>query len=246
MAIDAGATFTLSAVDNTAQAFAKVNENLDRLAKSAEDNGKKVEKGMKIGFALFLGTEALGALRKFGAEMFNISNATNKIDAQRLQAMHDSVSKAGEAFRGMAATIGSKLAPIIQMVADWFVKLVGDGEGFKTQFSAIFAALVRAVGVFADAWRGIEVIWAGLKIAFAGFELAVLTGLQSIDHMIVDVANKMPGVHLQYSQTIDGMTKVSRDRVDGLKKDLTDLLGKPLPSTAMAQRCSSTTRPQGH
>ena len=92
---------------------------------------RKMEKGLKVGLALFLGTELMGALRKLGGEMFNIANATSKIDAGKLQAMHQSLDKAGQSFKSMASMIGAQLAPYIQMAADMFVKAMGDGEGFR-------------------------------------------------------------------------------------------------------------------
>jgi hypothetical protein len=122
------AEYVLSAQDQTAAAFAKVNANLDRLSANAADTGKKMEKGLKVGLALFLGTELMGALRKLGGEMFNIANATSKIDAGKLQAMHQSLDKAGQSFKSMASMIGAQLAPYIQMAADMFVKAMGDGR----------------------------------------------------------------------------------------------------------------------
>lgn len=221
--------FVLSATDETAAAFNSFNNRLKEVAKNTD----VVAKASKVGFALFVGGEILGGIRALGKEMFNVANATNKIDAQRLQGMHNSMDKAKASFMNVAAVIGSKLAPILQMAADWFVKLMGNGDGFRDKFGAVFAALTRAVGVFADGWRGIEVIWDVLKVAFHGFRLAVMTGLSEIDVILTDVANKIPGVHMQYSAGLAGATKSAREAVDGAKQDLAELMGKPLPSTMM-------------
>lgn len=221
--------FVLTASDETARAFNSVNQRIKQVA----DNTETIAKVSKVGFALFLGGELLGAVRNLGRAMFDVQNATNKVDAQRLQGMHNAMERARESFLGVVTVIGSKLAPILEMAANWFVKLVGDGEGFRDTFNAVFAGLVRAVGVFADAWRGVEVIWEGLKLAFHGFRLAVVTGLQELDTLLVDVANKIPGVNLQYSEAIKGMAESARASVDQTKANLHDLMMRPLPSTMM-------------
>lgn len=223
------AAFVLSASDETARAFNSVNNRI----KEVSINTEAIAKVSKAGFALFVGGELLEGVRKLGRAMFDVNNATNKIDAQRLQGMHNAMEKAQASFAGVAATIGSKLAPMLEAVANWFVKLIGDGEGFKESFNAVFAGLVRAVGVFADAWRGIEVVWEGLKLAFHGFRLAVVTGMHALDTALVDIANKIPGVQLKYSESLQEMAEGARESVDKTKSDLYELMMKPLPSAMM-------------
>jgi hypothetical protein len=223
------ATFVMSASDETARAFNSVNNRI----KEVSSNTEAIAKVSKVGFALFVGGELLEGVRKLGRAMFDVNNATNKIDAQRLQGMHNAMEKAQASFAGVAATIGSKLAPILEAVANWFVKLIGDGEGFKESFNAVFAGLVRAVGVFADAWRGIEVVWEGLKLSFHGFRLAVVTGMQALDKILVDVSNKIPGVHLKYSESLKGAAAGARESVDQAKAKIHELMMKPLPSAMM-------------
>lgn len=221
--------WTLRATDETAAAFNSFNNSLNEVSKNTET----VAKVSKVGFALFLGGELLGAVRNLGREMFNVQNATNKIDAQRLEGMHNSMEKAKGSFLNVAAIIGSKLAPILESVSNWFVQLIGDGEAFRQTFNAVFAGLTRAAGVFADGWRGIQVIWEVLTLAFHGFRLAVVTGLQGLDTLLVDIANKIPGVQMQYSHGLDAMAKSARESVDQSKANLHDLMMKPLPSTMM-------------
>lgn len=229
------AEYVLSAQDQTAAAFAKVNANLDRLSANAADTGKKMEKGLKVGLALFLGTELMGALRKLGGEMFNIANATSKIDAGKLQAMHQSLDKAGQSFKSMASMIGAQLAPYIQMAADMFVKAMGDGEGFRRVMHAAFVGLVRAVGIFADAWRAVEIVWTGLELGFTGMRLLIIQGLMEIDKTIVDVVNKLPGVHIEYSKTLEIAAKVTKGTFEQIRKDLDVLMKSPLPSAGMLE-----------
>jgi hypothetical protein len=100
---------------------------------------------------------------------------------------------------------------------------------------AAFVGLVRAVGIFADAWRGIEVIWAGLKMAFTGLRLFIVEGLADIDKTIVDVANKLPGVHLKYSEGLRGAADSARLQFEQTRKDFDTIIMKPLPSAGMLE-----------
>lgn len=224
-----GVDFELRATDETAKAF----KSMDARLKGIQEETKAVGKAASLGFKLFVGGELLEGLRKLGGAMFDVKNATNKIDAGRLQAMHAATSKAGEAFKGVAAQIGSVLAPMIQHLSEWFVKAVGDGEGLRRFFHALMVGMARGVGLFADAWRGIEVVWAGLKIAFSGFNDFVFEGLAKIDRAIVDTANKLPGVHLEYSQTLQGMAKDSRARLEENRAAFDEIMSRPLPSESI-------------
>ncbi|MEK9726207.1 MAG: hypothetical protein VW405_22335, partial [Rhodospirillaceae bacterium] len=94
---------------------------------------------------------------------------------------------------------------------------------------------VRAVGIFADAWRGIEVIWVGLKLAFTGLRLFIIEGLAGLDKSIVDIANKMPGVHLNYSDGLQNAARVTRATFEQTRKDFDAIIMKPLPSAGMLE-----------
>lgn len=229
MATTVQANYVLSASDETARAFRSVENNL----KSVREETQRVGKAASLGFKLFVGGELLEGLRKLGGAMFDVKNATNAIDAGRIQKMRESTAAAGKAFAGVAAAIGSMLAPVIQRLSDWFVKAVGDGEGLKRFFHALFVGLVRGVGIFADAWRGMEIIWSGLKTLFWGFVGTMTDGLRQWDKVFVDVANKIPGVNLKYSEAIGNMAKESKANLEKNRQEMIDLLKKPLPSDAM-------------
>lgn len=229
MATRVEANYVLTASDETARAFRSVENNL----KGVREETARVGKAASLGFKLFVGGELLEGLRKLGGAMFDVKNATNAIDAGRIQKMRESTAAAGKAFAGVAATIGSMLAPVIERLSNWFVKAVGDGEGLKRFFHALFVGLVRGVGIFADAWRGMEIVWAGLKTLFWGFVGSMTDGLRQWDKVFVDVANKIPGVNLKYSEAIGQMAKESKANLEKNRQEMVDLLKQPLPSDAM-------------
>jgi hypothetical protein len=229
MATRVEANYVLTASDETARAFRSVENNL----KGMKDEMAGIGKTAGLAFKLFVGGELLEGLRKLGGAMFDVKNATNAIDAGRIQKMRESTAAAGKAFAGVAATIGSMLAPVIERLSNWFVKAVGDGEGLKRFFHALFVGLVRGVGIFADAWRGMEIVWAGLKTLFWGFVGSMTDGLRQWDKVFVDVANKIPGVNLKYSEAIGQMAKESKANLEKNRQEMVDLLKKPLPSDAM-------------
>lgn len=229
MATRVEANYVLTASDETARAFRSVENNL----KGVREETARVGKAASLGFKLFVGGELLEGLRKLGGAMFDVKNATNAIDAGRIQKMRESTAAAGKAFAGVAATIGSMLAPVIERLSNWFVKAVGDGEVLRRFFHALFVGLVRGVGIFADAWRGMEIVWAGLKTLFWGFVGSMTDGLRQWDKVFVDVANKIPGVNLKYSEAIGQMAKESKANLEKNRQEMVDLLKKPLPSDAM-------------
>lgn len=224
-----GSTFTLSANDQTAAAFNAVSKRLENLNDKAGKVGKAMQTVGKV-FGLAAGAAGVGMLAKAA---FDASNAMNKMDASKIVAANQATDKAQKSLGNMAAIIGAKLAPFVEALANWFTKAMGDGKAFGDVVGKVFNGLVTVVGVFADAWRGIEVIWAGLKVVFQGFGLAVIFGLSQIGIAIVDLANLLPGVNLKYSETLQGMADAAGDSMESMKGDLTALLLKPLPSAGI-------------
>lgn len=221
--------FILTAKDKTAAAFNAVANRLNDLNDKANSVGKAMSTVGKV-FGIAAGAAGVGMLAKAA---FDAGNAMNKIDASKIMLANQATDKAKASLANMAAIIGAKLAPFVEALANWFTKAMGDGKGFGEVVGKVFNGLVTVVGVFADAWRGIEVIWAGLKIVFQGFGLAVLEGLAAIDRTIVDMGNKLPGVSMKYSATIQGMATAAGQSMVGMQADLATLLAKPLPSAGI-------------
>ena len=241
MTTQATANYTLTATDETARAFNSVENRL----KGVQEETAKIGKAASLGFKLFVGGELLEGLRKLGAAMFDVKNATNTIDAGRLQRMREATDQAGKAFAGVAATLGSVLAPMIQHLSEWFVKAVGDGEGLRRFFHALMVGMVRGVGLFADAWRGMEAVWAGLKVVFAGFNAFIFDGMEKADRGVTDLLNKIPGVSVEYSSMWAGMAKDARNRLDETRRDFDDIMSRPIPSEAFASAIADMDKETG-
>lgn len=229
-------SYTLTAQDKTAAAFNSVANRLNDLNDKASSVGKAMSAVGKV-FGIAAGAAGVGMLAKAA---FDAGNAMNKIDASKIMLANQATDKAKASLANMAAIIGAKLSPFIEAVANWFVKAMGDGKGFGEVVGKVFNGLVTVVGVFADAWRGIEVIWAGLKVVFAGFAFGIIEGLATIDRTVVDLANKLPGVSMQYSESLKGMSELARKDLSAMQADLVTLLAKPLPSTGIKKFVAET------
>lgn len=121
--------------------------------------------------------------------------------------------------------------------------------------------VVKAVGVMADGWRGMEAIWKLLQISFIGWKLTVLEGLGSITSKAAEFQSmfedKVPAalrkvleVTPQFGPLLAAVRGLSnldsaaiqlwgqdtRAELDGLKRELDELLTKQLPSDQLAAK----------
>jgi len=121
--------------------------------------------------------------------------------------------------------------------------------------------VVKAIGVMADGWRGIEAIWKLLQISFTAWKLTILEGLGSItakaaefqamfEDKVPAALRKVLEVTPQFGPLLAAMRGLSnldssaiqlwgqdtRAELDGLKRELEDLLTRQLPSEQLAAK----------
>jgi len=121
--------------------------------------------------------------------------------------------------------------------------------------------VVKAIGVMADGWRGIEAIWKLLEISFTAWKLTILEGLGSItakaaefqamfEDKVPAALRKVLEVTPQFGPLLAAMRGLSnldssaiqlwgqdtRAELDGLKRELEDLLTRQLPSEQLAAK----------
>jgi len=89
-------------------------------------------------------------LTKMAEEAEHLGIAVSRVDAAKIEAANDSVTRAKSVFAGLGNQLSDAFSPIIGEVATRFYQAALDTEGFGNIGQDVAAALVRGFGTFLD------------------------------------------------------------------------------------------------
>ena len=89
-------------------------------------------------------------LTKMAEEAEHLGIAVSRVDAAKIEAANDSVTRAKSVFAGLGNQLSDAFSPIIGEVATRFYQAALDAEGFGNIGQDVAAALVRGFGTFLD------------------------------------------------------------------------------------------------
>lgn len=210
--------------------------------------------GVKLLNTLQMGSEALEQQEQMAVKL---GTALSRVDAAKVENANDAMSTAGDALEGIINRVTVQLSPIIEAVADSFVDASVEAEGFGDTIDSVMRGAMTVIGVFADAWRGIEVIIKGLELGLTSFRAAWLESMRIMTkgmeqfvnvgingiNKIIEAANALPGVSIP---AIEGFTfgaaslftRLADDAgadLTRLKGELHELAMQPLPSQTIEE-----------
>ena len=103
--------------------------------------------GLKLANTLELGEDGL---RKTAEEATKLGLTFNRIDASKVEAANDSVTRLQAVFLGAARVIAIVLAPIVDLAASKLINLGTEGEGSANRIRSAFSSTLETVAAVAD------------------------------------------------------------------------------------------------
>jgi hypothetical protein len=189
-----------AAFRDIADAITKVPSATDRARLAYQLFGKE---GVAMVNVLSQGKVGLIAA---GEEADKLGLSISRVDAAKIEAANDAMSRAKAVFQGAANTIAVQLAPWITTASTRFMELATSGEGVGTRIIGAFEWVLRAIGSAAD-W--LELLRAGFYMLQSGATAAVWGVVKSIDMAgtgLVKLLNLLPGVHVEWTDTFSMMS----------------------------------------
>ncbi len=107
------------------------------------------------------GSEGIAELAK-EAEQLNLT--MSNVDASKVEAANDAISKAGKVIKGIFTQLTIKLAPFFEAFADSFTEAGKNVDGLGKIFDKMIGYAVKGAGFIADAWDGLRIVWEGFKV----------------------------------------------------------------------------------
>tara|TARA_R110001583_G_scaffold21308_3_gene80878 strand:+ start:26217 stop:28046 length:1830 start_codon:yes stop_codon:yes gene_type:complete len=212
------------------QQFKKIAEAM----KGVEHHGNKVA----IAYDLFgakgtdlINTLALGeaGLNKTAKEADALGISLNRVDASKVEAANDSLTKSAGVFTGIGNSITIGLSPYVNALSDEFYNSALEVGGFGEFTTKALNAVVESVAYSANVIHGLKAVWLVVKLAAAAAITGILEGLELLDSGLTSFLNSLPGVEAKASGFISGMADAMRTQMNTIQDDLTAFAMKPLP-----------------
>ncbi len=218
------------------KAFIEISEAM----KGVGNQSDKVRLAMKLfdseGVAL-VNTMALGAdgLNKAAAEADALGLAISRVEASKIEAANDAMLKISKVAEGFSNTLSIEIAPFITAIADSFTASAIEAGGFGNVATEMIENVSNGIGLMADGFHGIQIIFKILEGAGSFFGASLIGIISDIDRSLVDLLNKLPGVNLEYSETLSNIAGEFKDNLFETKAELDELLKQKIPSERITQ-----------
>lgn len=163
---------------------------------NVETRADKVRLAMKLfdseGVAL-VNTLDLGSegLKEIAAEADAFGISMSRVDAAKIEAANDAITRSKARFTGVVNVISAKLAPVVQFVIERFSGLSDSAKDFGNIMTGVIGAGVTVFARFTDVLQGLRFAFAGLKVLAAGFIGGFITGIAELDKFVVGLANQL-------------------------------------------------------
>jgi len=173
-------------------------------------------------------------LAAMGLEAQRAGIALTRIDAAKIEAANDSMHRSKQVFNGFAQQLTVQVAPVIERIAQNLFNVASESGGVGEAAEKAFNGAISVVGVFADGIHGVRILIKGLEVGVKAFAATSLSSWDALLRGAAELANKIPGINIDYEGS--SFAKLNKDiqkNFGETKKELDELLMKPLPSEAI-------------
>jgi len=211
------------------QQFERIVDSLGKVENATLRNalGNQVL-GKSYGEVAGLVAEGSDAIRQATEDATAWGLALSRVDAAKVEAANDAMTRVQNAARGLFTTISVALAPAIKMVADYFADSAKAANGYKEEVVSGSEWVAQAIAYSANAVHFLQQAWAGVKLAVGLALDFVIQSVASMDQVYTDFMNKFAdswvGKKLgmekrEYSAFLTEMSEISATRVEELKQE---------------------------
>jgi len=207
---------------------------------SVDQQSEKVRLAFKFfdseGVAL-VNTLALGSkgLNEAGKEAEQLGIAISRIDAAKVEAANDAMTRASAVFKGAGQAAAVELAPFIESAANEFVGIAKDAGGFGEIALNATEGTVLGLSKVSDVARGLHVVWKGLEVIVLGFGSAVTLSINQAVDGWRQIGNLIPGIDLEPIQFLQDATTNSVQSLIAAKQELASLVTQEMPSEGVRE-----------
>lgn len=215
------------------------DQQFQKIAGAMQNVSTQGEK-VRLAFKLFdsegvslVNTLALGeqGLRDMQAEADRLGISITRIQAAKVEAANDALTRAGASIEGVVRRATIDLAPVIEAVANEFTDAAAEAGNFGA--TAINAAemVLAPFGLVGDAIQGLKVSIKGLEVFWRGMGFGAISSFNLIARGYTELANLIPGIEVNFEDTFLGQIERSTaDALSNAQAELHEMAMQRLPS----------------
>lgn len=192
------------------------------------------------------------AIRDARQDIEDFGLAVSDVAAVQVEQANDAMTRMFDAMGAVGNQIATRLAPIIQGVADYITNSTKEAGGFGDAIDTAISLAIRLVGALMDEWRNtqetiirLKMIWqqamAAMNAAWAGLVNKVMEGVAAIREAWNSIAttfgaDPIPAYSPNMQKFVADTKAAAADSaaaVAATKADLDNLLSQPLPSEGL-------------
>lgn len=164
----------------TEDQFILIAEEISQLSTHAERAAAAYEIFGRAGIALLpILSQGAEGIRKAREEAIKFGTAVSRVDAAKIEAANDAITRLKFLLKGIGAILADTLAPVVENIAKDFVSFATSGEGIKANLLTAIRAVAEEMGALADVMLEIRKIsistrFGTSKIAIGVAEVAAL------------------------------------------------------------------------
>ena len=206
------------------------DEQFKRIADAMQGVGNQSDR-VRLGFKLFdsegvalINTMRGGAdaIRAAEAEAKRLGIAFTRIDAAKVEAANDAITRFKALISGAARVLTVELAPFIEAATNKLLAMATAGGSMGDRVTGALESV--AVGL-AQASRFVDILraaWNGLQGVIGGWVSLALTGLQKVAEGIEYLARELGDVDIQISKTLGHLAEGFGDTATQNFRDMAD------------------------
>jgi hypothetical protein len=201
----------------TDELFTQIAQSLSEMTDPAQRASVAMDlfgrSGQRLLPMMMSGAEGIAAAK---AEAEKLGISFSRVDAAKVEAANDALTKVQEIFTGIAQQVVIELAPYVDALAVKFTDVATAGGGMGSIVSAAIEGVATGIAYAADILNLFKAGWNVLQVGAAGVVWAIVGYLEQLAETFDWVYEKMTG---KKSGLAEGLGQIRQGLVEGMKAD---------------------------
>jgi len=177
-----------------------------------------------------LGSEGINQLKEEAREL---GLTLSRIDAAKVEAANDAMTRASAAFTGFSNSLTVEMAPLVTTFADMFTDATKGADGFRDEVIDGLEMITIGIGYLGNGIRGIEIAFKATQYVVSAFVSETIVSMDQLQNTVADTINLFAPDSMKIdvsNNALSILAKGAAERTQELKDELHSLAMEDLPT----------------
>ena len=176
-----------------AEAFKATADQISKLANQSDKAAAAYflfgRQGIKL---LNILNQGRGGISQLGAEADRLGMTFSRIDAAKVEAANDALTRAKGIISGMAQTLTIELSPFITVATNELVRMASEGEGMGKRVTNAFESVASSMAAVVDMGKGLAYVFHTIELSTNAIASSLLAPFALLEE-VADRFNQLLG-----------------------------------------------------